>query len=74
MFIWCAFNQRLSPVPGSTQPLLSENNGVEEKWTQTGYRAEIFGMSLYALVMIVLFGFQVALGALTIFYYIQQEQ
>jgi len=24
MFAWCAFNQRRSPVPGSTQPLLSE--------------------------------------------------
>lgn len=74
MFMWCAFNQRLSPVPGSTQPLLPEKGDANlEKWTQTGYRAEMFGMSLYALVMFVLFGFQVALGALTIFYYIQQE-
>ena len=52
MFAWCAFNQRQSPVPGSTQPLwpeihddaittsLSSSNSIMNTvppWTQTGY-------------------------------------
>ena len=51
MFAWCAFNQRRSPVPGSTQPLWPEIQTQEDTstttttssmntvppWTQTGY-------------------------------------
>jgi len=80
---WCAFNQRLSPVPGSIQPLLAEEKShefVEESassWKQTGYRAfgrptAVIGAFIYLIVVITLVGFQFILGSLTILYYIQQ--
>jgi cation-transporting ATPase 13A3/4/5 len=76
IFIWCAYNQRIDPVAGSTQPLTAEKHRTTKAgadWTQTGHRAGPVGMTLYTLVMITAFGFQFLLGSLTIFYYIQQE-
>lgn len=76
IFLWSAYNQRLSPVSGSTQPLLAEKyrtTATGANWTQTGHKAGPIGMTLYTLVMITAFGFQFLLGSLTIFYYIQQE-
>jgi hypothetical protein len=49
MFLWCAYNQRLSPVPGSSSELENEHG---EKWTQTGYKSTIAGKALYALVIL----------------------
>jgi predicted P-type ATPase len=83
MLGWCAFNQRLSPVPGSIQPLLAEEKSTEfveesaSSWKQTGYRAfgrpaAVIGALIYLIVVVTLVGFQFILGSLTIFYYIQQ--
>jgi hypothetical protein len=83
MLGWCAFNQRLSPVPGSIQPLLAfdKSDGFVEKsvssWKQTGYRgfgrpSAVIGAFIYLIVVVTLVGFQLVLGSLTIFYYIQQ--
>jgi len=76
MFLWCAYNQRIDPVTGSTQPLTAEKHRTTTagaNWTQAGHKAGLIGMTLYSLVMITAFSFQFLLGALTIFYYIQQE-
>ncbi len=112
VLLWTTFNQRLSPVAGSTCSL-EEDSGAQK--TQTGYTQGIIGSSpprlyryllrrlrrlfgfsppeekhcpkielkidiaaelgtfLYALVLLTLFGFQLLLAVLTIFYYIQQE-
>ena len=71
---WCAYNQRLCPMPGSTVPLKESANSTDEiSWTQTAYRTGLVGNFLYALVILTLLGFQVLLAILTILYYIQQE-
>jgi cation-transporting ATPase 13A3/4/5 len=77
MIVWCYFNQRISPVPGSSQPLLAQVDGAETYWIQTGYQgfgssSSTIGFLLYCLTMITLFGYQILLAALTVFYYVQQ--
>lgn len=49
MFVWCAFNQRLSPVSGSSMDM---ENELGEKWTQTGYKSNIVGKVLYGLIVL----------------------
>ena len=65
MFFWCAYNQRLAPVPGSTSSL--ENNH-EEKWTQTGYKNTIVGKIMYGLIILGHISIQVLL-LLTVIHY-----
>lgn len=78
MIVWCYFNQRIAPVSESTKPLMMQIDSSQTSWTQTGYQGfgsvtSIIGLFLYLLTMITLFGYQILLGLLTIFYYIQQE-
>jgi hypothetical protein len=77
LFIWCAMNQRLFPVRGSTQPLFPAQ-GAESYWTQTGYMGGYsfrgffknpIGMTLYYHLMIMILGLHVILGILTVWYY-----
>jgi len=113
VLVWTTFNQRLSPVAGSTCSF-EEDSGDQK--TQTGYTQGIIGSLLpilyrylrrrlgrffrccsrpedkhyqkverrvnfaaelgtflYALVLLTMFGFQLLLAVLTVFYYIQQE-
>lgn len=83
MLGWCAWNQRLAPVDGSTVPLeplanlsdsavganaksvSSKNN---EGWTQTAYKSNFIGISIYSLVIIVAVLIQVLLLFLTVEY------
>lgn len=88
MFIWCAFNQRFFPVPGSTRPLLSDQHHHTQQidntaslklpsWTQTGYKGMTWirnplGTFLYTAIIITLMGLQAILAIMTFFYYIEQ--
>jgi hypothetical protein len=69
---WCAFNQRIAEVPGSTKSLKEAVDDGGE-WTQTAYRTGLVGNSIYALVCITFIGYQVLLATLTVLYYVQQE-
>jgi len=76
MLAWCAFNQRLSPVAGSTKPIIiPSGDGAEDSGfaTQTAYRNDLVGIGCYSLVMITLIGFQVLIGIIIILYYHTQE-
>jgi hypothetical protein len=79
LLAWCAYNQRFSPVSGSTQPLqINANSGsTDEKSTtqgwQTGYKFHPIGVFINFLTAVTLFGIQGLLFWLTIQYYIQQE-
>lgn len=87
MIGWCAFNQRLSPVPGSTRSITTTTTTTDDVkknehdketttgWnvTQTGYRTSFVGTFIYAIVVITLIGFQCVMITLTIYYYVQQE-
>jgi len=86
MLSWCAWNQRLAYVDGSTVPLesaklsgdavtsamgakttlVSSNNN--EWWTQTAYKRNFIGMSIYSLVILVAILIQFLLLALTVEY------
>mmetsp|Transcript_60763 Transcript_60763/g.72155 ORF Transcript_60763/g.72155 Transcript_60763/m.72155 type:complete len:687 (+) Transcript_60763:14-2074(+) len=71
---WCAFNQRLAPVHGSTLPLKEAvDTEGENMWSQTAYRSAIIGNVIYILVWITILGIQALLTLLTIYYYVQQE-
>jgi hypothetical protein len=65
MLLWCAFNQRLAPVLGSTSELENEHG---EKWTQTGYKSTIVGQALYGLVILGHLSIQVLLLLTSIHY------
>jgi len=79
MLGWCAWNQKLASVSGSTvplEPLVNLSNSVvgvdksniNEGWTQTAYKRNVVGMSIYALVIIVAIIFQILLLFLTVEY------
>lgn len=79
MLGWCAWNQRLAPVSGSTMPLellasLSESvagsdrSNMNQGVTQTAYKRTVVGMSIYALVIIVAILIQMLLLFLTVEY------
>jgi hypothetical protein len=83
MFAWCAFNQRRSPVAGSTKPLWpdqhnSNSHADKSMWTQTGYLGfnllNPVGAILYLAIMINLVGLQIFLAGLTFSYYNQPEE
>lgn len=65
MFLWCAFNQRLKPVPGSTSELENEHG---EKWTQTGYKSSPVGTLMYGLIILGHVSIQVLLLLTSIYY------
>lgn len=73
--LWCAFNQRFVPVPGSAQPLQSttEQDQEEASGFQTGYKVHPIGAGLHALTIATIVGFHGILCFLTIVYYAQQE-
>jgi hypothetical protein len=79
LLTWCAYNQRFSPVPGSTQPLQINaiSGSIDEKSTtqgwQNGYKFHPIGVFLNFLTVVTLFGIQGLLFWLCIQYYIQQE-
>jgi hypothetical protein len=73
VFVWCLFNQKLCPVPGSVLPLTSATGKSTEGWTQTGYRKHYVGSIVRLLVVLTFVGIQFLLFLLTIFYYMQQE-
>lgn len=82
MLAWCAWNQRLASVKGSTVPLVSAKlndsvvNGAKgaqalannEGWTQTAYKRNVVGMAIYALVILTVILIQYLLLALTVEY------
>jgi hypothetical protein len=87
MLSWCAWNQRLAYVDGSTVPLesaklsgdavtsamgakttLVSSNNNNEWWTQTAYKRNFIGMSIYSLVILVAILIQFLLLALTVEY------
>ena len=73
VFLWCLFNQKICPVPGSVLPLTSATGQSTEGWTQTGYKKHFIGSVVHVLVVLTLLGIQFLLFLLTIFYYMQQE-
>jgi hypothetical protein len=76
--MWCFFNQKLSPVPESVSSLSTttmrtvDANGIQQEWTQAGYKTNIFGSLLCSLVWMNLCGIHFLLGLTTILYYQQQ--
>jgi hypothetical protein len=74
---WCAFNQRLSPVEGSTKSLeLDFSNSGEKpasKGWQTGYRQNTVGDLIYLLTISTLAGMQILLGYFSLQYYRGQD-
>lgn len=73
IFVWCAFNQRLVPVRGSSQPLHSTTEKDEASGFQTGYKVHPIGAFLHAMTIATVIGFHGLLLFLTIIYYAQQE-
>lgn len=74
---WCAFNQRIAPVEGSTKSLelnfsKSGEKELSQGW-QTGYKIHPVGAVINVLTFLTLFGIQGLLAWLTIQYYVQQE-
>jgi hypothetical protein len=68
MFGWCAWNQRLSPVKGSSVELMAvkmDGNHNGGKWIQTGYRRSLVGSVLNGLIVLVILAFQGLLLFLT---------
>jgi hypothetical protein len=80
LFIWCAYNQRISPVSGSCQKLDLEVDGSSERkkdnariaW-QTGYKTHPIGFFVSILTYLTIFAVYSMLCWLIIQYYIQQE-
>jgi hypothetical protein len=78
LLAWCAYNQRMSPVPGSIQPLEinskkpAENKSTTQSW-QTGYKSHPIGITINFFTVVTLLGIQGLLCWLCIQYYIQQE-
>jgi hypothetical protein len=74
---WCAYNQRIAPVEGSTQSLeLSFSINADKnasKGYQTGYKMHPVGLFINLITMLTVLGIQGLLIYLTIQYYIQQE-
>lgn len=74
---WCAFNQRLAPVEGSTQALeLSFSNSADKnasKGYQTGYKLNPVGLFINLITIATILGIQGLLIYLTVQYYVQQE-
>jgi hypothetical protein len=74
---WCAYNQRIAPVEGSTQSLeLSFSSNADKnasKGYQTGYKMYPVGLCINFITMSTILGIQGLLIYLTIQYYIQQE-
>lgn len=78
VILWCAFNQKISPVPGAVQMLIpvgevDSPENAKREWTQTGYKKHLIGTIICYLVWLTIWGIQFLLFLLTIFYYIQQE-
>jgi Cation transporter/ATPase, N-terminus len=76
---WCYANQVLFPVPTSTVPMaaaaaaaVSTTTQSTEEWTQTGYKIELVGSILDAMVELSFLLIQFLLLLTTIFYYQQQ--
>jgi hypothetical protein len=71
--VWCFFNQKIFPVPSSTMSMEAANDVSSGAWSQTGYKRDIIGYLIYALVLLTFVTIQFLLFLLTIFYYMQQE-
>lgn len=74
---WCAFNQRFSPVEGSTQSLelsfTTSGDKNSSQGFQTGYQLHPVGRCINFVTVMTLLGIQAVLAFLTIEYYVQQE-
>lgn len=74
---WCAFNQRFSPVEGSTQSLelsfTTSGDKNSSQGFQTGYQLHPVGRCINFVTVMTLLGIQAVLAFLTIQYYVQQE-
>jgi outer membrane murein-binding lipoprotein Lpp len=70
MLAWCAYNQKFRPVERSNATLESHEGGdvEQEHWTQTGYKKNAVGMTLYVLVILLHLEFQVMLFFFSIEY------
>lgn len=82
---WCWFNQKISPVPGSTALLqvnANENNKVADadadaptasaSW-QTGYRKHWLGTILYVLTLLTFVMWPVLLMIMSVMYYVNDN-
>ena len=79
LLLWCAYNQRISPVPGSCQTFelnvdsaASSTSKTRIAW-QTGYKYHPVGIVLYTLTMMTMAGVYALLSWIVIQHYIQQE-
>jgi Cation transporter/ATPase, N-terminus len=72
IILWCAFNQRFSPVEGSTQALAMDS--ADKTAWQTGYRVHPVGLAIYIMTVLTFIGIQALLFFLTIDYYIIVEK
>lgn len=78
LLLWCAYNQRVSPVPGSCKTMELEIDDDKPKtkarlaW-QTGYKYTPVGVALHVLSALTMTSVYVMLLWLVIQYYIQQE-
>jgi len=75
ILLWCAYNQRFSPVSGSSKPLQEATGSVavhpSQIWTQIGYRSGFVGRTIYAFTCLTFVSFHILLVLLTILYYAQ---
>ncbi|CAB9522557.1 Probable cation-transporting ATPase 13A4 [Seminavis robusta] len=78
MLLWCAVNQRLLPVQGSTQTLQVDakvtNTNTDTTCTQTGYKIHPIGLLLFVLVCLTFWGWSACMIFLTLQYYKWNEQ
>jgi Cation transporter/ATPase, N-terminus len=76
--VWCCANQVLFPVPTSTVPMAAAAatsatpSTTRKEWTQTGYKIELVGSILDAMVELSFLLIQFLLLLTTLFYYTQQ--
>jgi hypothetical protein len=76
VILWCAFNQKISPVHDAVQvlhPLDFESSENSKEWTQTGYKFHWLGIIISIMVWLTIWGIQFLLVLLTVAYYMQQE-
>ena len=78
LLFWCAFNQRLAPVPGSCKALDLDSDTSDKKenarvaW-QTGYKYHPIGATMNVMTTLTILAIYTLMSWLVIQYYIQQE-
>jgi hypothetical protein len=78
LLLWCAYNQRISPVPGSCKDFDLDQDPCSQKsasrvgW-QTGYKYHPVGVLMYCGTILSILAIYALLMWLIVQYYVQQE-